>query len=92
MNFTTVIVKVTNVSGAIINELEDALEMILRSVSRSFWSFEMGPIKQTIRRFRPPAALAIKQMPPRPTINEEDIEESFLKGSGPGGQKIVCIC
>ena len=30
-----------------------------------------------------------KQLPPRPTIKESDIEESFLKGSGPGGQKIV---
>ncbi|KAI9802831.1 MAG: hypothetical protein M1833_001430 [Piccolia ochrophora] len=27
-------------------------------------------------------------MPPRPIIPESDIEESFLKGSGPGGQKI----
>lgn len=31
-----------------------------------------------------------KQMPPRPKPPpEEEIEESFLKGSGPGGQKIV---
>ena len=30
-----------------------------------------------------------KAFPPRPKINEDDIEESFLKGSGPGGQKIV---
>lgn len=30
-----------------------------------------------------------KQLPPRPVIEEADIEESFLKGSGPGGQKIV---
>ncbi|OMP85309.1 putative peptide chain release factor-like protein, mitochondrial [Diplodia seriata] len=30
-----------------------------------------------------------KPLPPRPTINEDDITESFLKGSGPGGQKIV---
>ena len=30
-----------------------------------------------------------KQLPPRPKIEEGDIEESFLKGSGPGGQKIV---
>ncbi|KAF4314464.1 putative peptidyl-tRNA hydrolase domain protein [Botryosphaeria dothidea] len=29
-----------------------------------------------------------KPLPPRPTINEDDITESFLKGSGPGGQKI----
>ncbi|RPA89379.1 hypothetical protein L873DRAFT_1831997 [Choiromyces venosus 120613-1] len=28
-----------------------------------------------------------KPMPPRPSVNEEEIEESFLKGSGPGGQK-----
>lgn len=27
-------------------------------------------------------------MPPRIQINEDDITESFLKGSGPGGQKI----
>lgn len=30
------------------------------------------------------------QLPPRIVINEDDIQESFLKGSGPGGQKIVC--
>jgi len=31
-----------------------------------------------------------KQMPPRPPpISEDDITEAFLKGSGPGGQKIV---
>ncbi|KAH7046701.1 RF-1 domain-containing protein [Macrophomina phaseolina] len=29
-----------------------------------------------------------KPLPPRPTIKEDDITESFLKGSGPGGQKI----
>jgi hypothetical protein len=29
-------------------------------------------------------------MPPRPPpVNEDDITEAFLKGSGPGGQKIV---
>jgi len=38
------------------------------------------------------ATLAAKQMPPRPKIVEADIEENFLKGSGPGGQKIVCGC
>jgi protein subunit release factor B len=34
---------------------------------------------------------AIKQMPPRPSITEAEISEAFLKGSGPGGQKIVRI-
>ncbi|CAD0091679.1 unnamed protein product [Aureobasidium mustum] len=29
-----------------------------------------------------------KPLPPRPTILESDITEAFLKGTGPGGQKI----
>lgn len=29
------------------------------------------------------------QVPPRIVIKKDEIEESFLKGSGPGGQKIV---
>lgn len=37
------------------------------------------------------AMLAAKQMPPRPKINEADIEEKFVKGSGPGGQVIVSV-
>jgi protein subunit release factor B len=40
-------------------------------------------------RFSTSSTVAVKQMPPRPTINEADITEAFLKGSGPGGQKIV---
>lgn len=42
--------------------------------------------------FTPTAPHGIKQMPPRPTVNEADITEAFLKGSGPGGQKIVGGC
>ena len=34
------------------------------------------------------SALLEKQMPPRKVIPESDIIENFLKGSGPGGQKI----
>ncbi|KAK6507010.1 hypothetical protein TWF481_005465 [Arthrobotrys musiformis] len=30
-------------------------------------------------------------MPPRPKVDENEIEEKFLKGSGPGGQKIVVV-
>ena len=30
-------------------------------------------------------------MPPRPSVDENEIEEAFLKGSGPGGQKIVRV-
>ena len=29
-----------------------------------------------------------KPLPPRPIILDQDIQETFLKGSGPGGQKI----
>ncbi|KAL8791471.1 MAG: hypothetical protein Q9213_000088 [Squamulea squamosa] len=31
---------------------------------------------------------SVTQLPPRIVIPEDDIEENFLKGSGPGGQKI----
>ena len=33
---------------------------------------------------------AAAHLPPRPVVKEEDLDEAFLKGSGPGGQKIVC--
>ncbi|KAL9075133.1 MAG: hypothetical protein Q9161_001819 [Pseudevernia consocians] len=32
---------------------------------------------------------AATQMPPRLVLKEEDLEEAFLRGSGPGGQKIA---
>lgn len=36
------------------------------------------------------ASIWAKKMPNRPPlVNEEEFTESFLKGSGPGGQKIV---
>lgn len=34
------------------------------------------------------SVLSGKNLPPRLKISETDIEENFLKGSGPGGQKI----
>ena len=38
-----------------------------------------------------PAAWA-RKMPDRPPlVHEDEFTESFLKGSGPGGQKIVCV-
>lgn len=40
---------------------------------------------QTLRTW---GALQATALPPRLKINEGDITESFLKGSGPGGQKI----
>ena len=43
---------------------------------------------QGLRAFTTNVALLDKPLPPRPKILETDIEEAFLKGSGPGGQKI----
>ncbi|KAL2118363.1 hypothetical protein VTJ04DRAFT_8023 [Mycothermus thermophilus] len=45
--------------------------------------------QQQQRSFHRSPAMAKKQMPPRPKPPpENEIEESFIKGSGPGGQKI----
>ncbi|KAG9719516.1 hypothetical protein KCU59_g18006, partial [Aureobasidium melanogenum] len=38
--------------------------------------------------FTTTTTLSQKPLPPRPTILESDITEAFLKGTGPGGQKI----
>ncbi|KAK6004052.1 hypothetical protein QM012_008902 [Aureobasidium pullulans] len=38
--------------------------------------------------FSTTTTLSQKPLPPRPTILESDITEAFLKGTGPGGQKI----
>lgn len=52
---------------------------------------QWGLIKYTrnVRFFQASALSLAKQMPPRPTIDESEITGTYLKGSGPGGQKIV---
>ncbi|KXT14435.1 hypothetical protein AC579_8377 [Pseudocercospora musae] len=45
-------------------------------------------IGQLSRTFSVQQVLQEKPLPPRMVIPETDIEESFLKGTGPGGQKI----
>lgn len=46
-------------------------------------------LQQTLRHALHSSAVQLaKQMPPRRIIPESDIIENFLKGSGPGGQKI----
>ncbi|KAI9738551.1 MAG: hypothetical protein M1835_001353 [Candelina submexicana] len=47
------------------------------------------PTHQIFRVFSISALNAAKPMPPRPTVTEDDLEEAFLRGSGPGGQKIA---
>lgn len=43
-----------------------------------------------VRQFSNSASVQIKrnQLPPRPTISEDEVEEVFIKGGGKGGQKI----
>ncbi len=41
------------------------------------------------RAFSISAPTAAKPMPPRPSVKEDELEEAFLRGSGPGGQKIA---
>lgn len=45
-------------------------------------------VKRSPRAFSIYAAVLEKPLPPRFVVLESDITESFLKGSGPGGQKI----
>lgn len=48
-------------------------------------------LRHAAKPFSIAAGNSAARMPPRLVINEADIEEAFLKGSGPGGQKIVGI-
>ncbi|KAK4958600.1 hypothetical protein LTR28_005468 [Elasticomyces elasticus] len=50
--------------------------------------YGLVPKRQGLRFFKVSSVAAAKPLPPRPTIVESDIQEAFLKGSGPGGQKI----
>ncbi|KAF2207780.1 hypothetical protein CERZMDRAFT_10894, partial [Cercospora zeae-maydis SCOH1-5] len=45
-------------------------------------------LTRCIRTFSTGTAFLEKPLPSRTVIPEKDIEETFLKGSGPGGQKI----
>ena len=62
--------------------------MLLSSVFRRSPCILNQPLRNAIRELTA-APVTAAQLPPRPTINESDLEESFLRGSGPGGQKIV---
>lgn len=64
--------------------------MLSRHISGFPWLvLQDAPPFMTTRYFSR-AANTLKQLPPRPKVDEAHIEEAFLKGSGPGGQKIVC--
>jgi peptide chain release factor len=48
----------------------------------------VNTVCHSTRCFTTSAVLHEKALPPRRVIDENEITESFLKGSGPGGQKI----
>jgi hypothetical protein len=63
---------------------------MLRVISSRASHSSYGALAASVRTFTASCLPLMKQMPPRPPpVNEDDISEAFLKGSGPGGQKIV---
>ncbi|CAD6572485.1 MAG: hypothetical protein ASARMPREDX12_005244 [Alectoria sarmentosa] len=62
--------------------------MLFFRTSRSSLKSIKSPFRLVKRHFILRNVAAAAQMPPRLVLKEEDIEEAFLKGSGPGGQKI----
>jgi len=57
-------------------------EMSIRAAMAIRWR------EGAIRLFSNSVSLPVKQMPPRSKINESEVTGTYLKGSGPGGQKI----
>ncbi|KAM0796731.1 RF-1 domain-containing protein [Usnea florida] len=62
--------------------------MLPFAIYRSTCTVTKSHIRLVTRHFTSQNAAAAAQLPPRLVLKEEDIEEAFLKGSGPGGQKI----
>jgi len=61
--------------------------MLAQRLSRLALGFPNRSIR-ACRTFHAAVRLEEKALPPRRIIDETEITESFLKGSGPGGQKI----
>lgn len=75
------------------------LQPFLRGTQTTFWRSraitlsdqDKELVKQCIRENRPlPKRLKLNGKPPKPMwlIKEDEIEEKFVKGGGPGGQKV----
>lgn len=62
--------------------------MLLFATPRSTCTVTKPHFSLVLRHFTSQNVAAAAQLPPRLVLKEEDIEEAFLKGSGPGGQKI----
>jgi len=64
------------------------MSVALARALRTRWTIPKPNVAEGVRAFTGNRTLLDKPLPPRPVILDTDIEESFLKGSGPGGQKI----
>ena len=59
------------------------------TITRSTFARTRTQLSLLTRHFTLKNVASAANLPPRMVINEEDLEEKYLKGSGPGGQKIV---
>ena len=60
-------------------------------LTKNGWSrltLKVPSLSQRARLFHSHPIAAAKQLPPRTKLNEEDVREAFVHGTGPGGQKI----
>ena len=62
--------------------------MCLTKVGRTRLRLDVKPLSQHPRLFYPHPIAAVQRFPPRLKLNEEDVREAFVHGTGPGGQKI----
>lgn len=63
----------------------------IRQIPRYLWPNFLPNTSIQSRKFtHTPLSLA-KPLPPRLKLNDADLTISYLKGTGPGGQKIVSI-
>ncbi|KAF2397242.1 hypothetical protein EJ06DRAFT_551262 [Trichodelitschia bisporula] len=69
-----------------------AFSLALHRLTARPWCLPYSPAfpLSFIRSFALSAAQGEKHLPPRIVIPESDLEENFLKGSGPGGIVIKC--
>lgn len=59
-------------------------------IPRALSDLPQAPSKPPLRTFSYTPSLPAKPLPARLKIDDADVTISYLKGTGPGGQKIVC--
>lgn len=75
--------------ASIISAFDSIIDCVMVLMSLIRRSFRLSPVSQAVRVFSSANVCAKEQpLPPRRVIPETDMEEKFLHGSGPGGQKI----